>query len=214
MAQPHTGNVAKKRKLSKGDNGAPVQQKLLKHQHTTLIGPHETILAELAPKYHIKSTSVISSSKIRQRVTSAADHLVTVENTDKPCLVLLHARTDCLSKLITIVETLKRVLSQEGKPWWQYNQLYEQPERAPKKQDVVEETMLAKEGEGAKGEDDEEEEADEDYFETMGSRLEQAIHPEPPARAVKSLRIFLATTAVPELKLKSDVTVQTSSDGS
>lgn len=209
MAQPSPEVASKKRKLHREENDPPNKHCPTSSRPATLIGPHEAIIAELSSKYNLLPASVISSSKIRQRTTSATEHLLSIEGTNKPRVILLHARTDCLSKLITIVETTKRVLGQEGKAWWQYNQLFEQSERAEKKKkDVVEETMLEK------GNVDAEEEEEEDsYFETMGTRLEEAIHPAPKAKVVKSLRVFLAIAPIPELRMKGDVTLQTSSDG-
>lgn len=209
MAQPSAQHVAKKRKLNDGDNVCGGKQQKGGPRPASLLGPHEAILAELAPKYNVLPASVISSSKIRQRTVSATTHLLATEENSKPCVVLLYARTDCLSKLITIAETVKRVLGQEGKSWWQYNQMYEQPERiVEEKKDVIEETVLDR-GDA----DEDESEATSDYFETMGPRLEQAIQPPPKLRTIKSLRIFLALHPVLELKTKQGITVQMDNTG-
>lgn len=207
MAQSSTQAAANSRKVAGETYGSSKKNFPPPTRAGALIQPHEAILAELSTKYNVLHASVISSSKIRQRTSSATEHLLPVEETVKPRLVLLHARVECISKLITIVETVKRVLDQEGKAWWQYNQLYDQPEKPQKARDVVEQTRL--EGVHANESDGEEE----DYFETMGARLEQAIRPEPKSRPVKSLRIFLAAGPVAELRMKGNVTVQTSIDG-
>ncbi|KAL2202937.1 hypothetical protein CC79DRAFT_1373084 [Sarocladium strictum] len=206
MAQSSTQDVSNNRKIAGENHVSSKKKPSFPTPAGTLIQPHEAVLAELSTKYDILHASVISSSKIRQRTASATEHLLAPNETKKPHLVLLHARVECISKLITIVETAKRVLDQEGKAWWQYNQLYEQSEKLQKAKDVVEETRL--EGVHANESDGDEEE----FFETMGARLEQAIRPEPKSRPVKSLRIFLATGPVAELRTKSNVTVQTSSD--
>ncbi|KAH8170497.1 hypothetical protein LIA77_09278 [Sarocladium implicatum] len=208
MAQPSAQHIAKKRKLHDGDDVRATKDER-KPRPASLLGPHEAIIAELAVKNDVLPASVISSSKIRQRTVSATTHLLATDASGKPRVVLLYARTDCLSKLITIAETVKRVLSQEDKSWWQYNQMYEQAERiVEEKKDVIEETVLER---GNAGEDEDDDDETTDYFETMGSRLEQAIQPAPMVRTTKSLRIFLATGPVLELKTKKGVTLQTNS---
>ncbi|KAH6899991.1 hypothetical protein B0T10DRAFT_12326 [Thelonectria olida] len=165
-----------------------------------LIGPHKAMIAELAPKYDILPASVISSTQIRKRVTSIAQHLLS--QTDKPRVVLLHARTRDVCKLITVVEQCKRVIVEEGKPWYQYNQLFDEPER-PKKRDVVEETILQNEAE---------DDSDSDDFEVMHSRFEDAVLPPPSNRTVKSMRLFVSVVPVPELKSKGNTTMQSSEE--
>lgn len=115
-------------------------------------------------------------------------------------MVLLHSRTGEVCKLITIVEQCKRLLKEEGKTWFQYNEMFEVPERERK--DVVEETVLEKDGE--------DEDSDGDDFEVMASRFEEAVMPEPSRRVVKSLRVFLSVGEVGDLKNRKGVTVQSS----
>ena len=174
---------------------------------SSLIGPHEAAIAKLERKYDILAVAVISSSQIRKRVNIVAHHLAAAPNPaaeEKSALVLLHARPAEVCKLITIVEQCKRVLWEEGKPWYQYNQLFELP--PPKqKSDTVEETVLV-------GRDDQEEEADssedDDAFEPVESRLDKALQPPQPRRALKSMRVYLSCSPVQELKIESDVTIQ------
>lgn len=207
MAQSSRLPASKKRKLNQGaSESLGIHHDAAKTaQPATLVTPHQPILAELSQKYDILPSSVISSSKIRQRTTAATRHLLKApeerssSGERKTRVVLLYARTDCLSKLVTIVEMAKRILGEAGRGWWQYNQLYEPEER--KKKDVIEETVLEKGGD------------EEEFFETMGARLQEAILPEPKTRMVKSLRVFIATGPVAELKTKTGVTVQTSNDG-
>ncbi|ODA80323.1 hypothetical protein RJ55_03281 [Drechmeria coniospora] len=163
-----------------------------------LIGPHESITAELQLKHDVLVASVISSTKIRKRITQIAAHLG--ESAGKPRVVLLHARTAEVCKMITIVEHCKRALKEKGKAWYQYNQLFDVPDEPRKKRDVVEETVL----------DKEDEPSDDDDFEAMQSRFENALLPPASDRTVKSMRIFLSPQLVPELRSKDDVTEQTS----
>ncbi|CAF3445690.1 unnamed protein product [Fusarium graminearum] len=169
-------------------------------QTFALGAPHESIIAELKPKYDVLPASVISSTQIKKRVTHVANHLLA--QGDRRQIALLYARTADVCKLITVVEKCKQVLSEEGKQHYQYNQLFDQPEK-PRRKDIVEETILEKgtmdeEGDGS-GSDD---------FEVMHSRFEDAVLPRPSQRIIKSMRVFLSIIPIPELKLKKGVTVQ------
>ncbi|KAF4466143.1 DNA RNA-binding Alba [Fusarium albosuccineum] len=164
---------------------------------SALIAPHEAILAELESKYDVLAASIISSTHISKRITHVVSHLV--GESEQPRAVLLHARTADVCKLITVVEKCKRVLGEEGKACWQYNQLFDLPEK-PKKREIIEETVL---GKGVQDDD-----SDSDDFEVMHSRFEDAVLPRPSARSVKSMRVFLSIAPIPELKSKKGVTVQ------
>lgn len=140
----------------------------------------------------------------------------TTKTRERPCAVLLYARPAEVCKMITVAETCKRLLEEAGQmTWYQYNQLFDLPaeyaERAKRKKRrgvVVEETVLLR----VNGEDqqDGDDASESDAFETMQSRFEKAVLPPPPERMTKSLRIFLSTTAMPELKAKDGVTLQAS----
>lgn len=205
---------SKKRKADpSGDPTGPGgQAKKAAHQPPpeshNLLAAHELIIAELSPKYDVLAASVISSTQIRKRVTYATGHLLGGGSPGpKPAVVLLHARPADVCKLITVVEQCKRVLGAEGKPCFQYNQLFELPEAAVKR-DVVEKTILeGADGNGDNGDDGDSE--DDDDFEVMESRLEKALLPQPTTQVVKSMRIFLSVAAIPELKTRSGVTLQT-----
>ncbi len=182
-------------------------------QDSPLYKPHAAILQDLAAKYDILPASVISSTPIRKRLVHMTTHLLgTAGEQKKPRAVLLYARTAEVCKMITVAEKCKRLLEEQGKAvWFQYNQLFDLPredaERArnkKKRKQVVEETVLHVE------EEDDEEDDESDAFETMQSRFEKAVLPPTPERTTKSLRIFLSTAAIPELKAKDGVTVQTS----
>ncbi|KAF5663256.1 hypothetical protein FDENT_13186 [Fusarium denticulatum] len=163
-----------------------------------LLAPHETIIAELNSKYDILPASVISSTKIKKRVIQVTEHIMTQD--DRPRVALLYARTTDVCKLITVVETCKRIVSEEGKAYYQYNQLFDQPERS-KSNDIIEETILEKTIQ-------EDNDSDNDDFEVMHSRFEDAVLPQPSPRSVKSMRVFISTMPIQELKIKKGVTVQ------
>ncbi|KAL4725175.1 hypothetical protein ACLX1H_007321 [Fusarium chlamydosporum] len=165
-------------------------------QTSTLAAPHESIIAELKPKYEVLPASVISSTQIKKRIVHVANHLLA--HGDRPRVALLYARTADVCKLITVVEKCKRVLNEEGKAYYQYNQLFDQPDK-PKRKDIVEETIIEK-GTTDEGNDD----SDNDDFEVMHSRFEDAVLPRPSPRTVKSMRIFLSVAPIPELKSKKE----------
>ncbi|KAL6921751.1 hypothetical protein ACHAPO_006956 [Fusarium lateritium] len=169
-------------------------------QTFALAAPHESIIAELKPKYGVLPASVISSTQIKKRIIHVTNHLLA--QGDRPQIALLYARTADVCKLITVVEKCKRVLSEEGKQCYQYNQLFDQPEKA-KRKDIVEETILEK---GTM--DEEDDDSGSDDFEVMHSRFEDAVLPCPSQRTIKSMRVFLSVVPIPELKLKKGVTVQ------
>lgn len=168
---------------------------------TAFITPHDAVLAELNPKYDILVASVISSTQIRKRVTYVLNHLL--KKTEKPPVVLLHARTADVCKLITVVEQCKRVMVDESKAWCQYNQLFDLPQGS-KMRDIVEETVLGQKT------SDKEDDSDGDHFEVMHSRFENAVLPRPVSNTTKSMRIFLSVASVPELRSKPGITTQTS----
>ncbi|CEI66846.1 hypothetical protein FVEN_g8499 [Fusarium venenatum] len=169
-------------------------------QTFALAAPHESIIAELKPKYDVLPASVISSTQIKKRIIHVTNHLLA--QGDRPQIALLYARTADVCKLITVVEKCKRVLSEEGKQYYQYNQLFDHPEK-PKRKDIVEETILEK---GTM--DEEDDDSGSDDFEVTHSRFEDAVLPCPSQRTIKSMRVFLSVVPIPELKLKKGVTVQ------
>ncbi|KAM4065633.1 hypothetical protein HRG_010639 [Hirsutella rhossiliensis] len=198
--QPDQGRTKRKRPADAAEPRKKADRHPPGQRAASLIGPHEAIVDALQAKYDVLVASVISSTQIRKRVELAVARMAAVvASPEKPRIVLLHAKTAQVCKMITIVEQCKRILADEGKACYQYNQLFDLPVE-PRRPDVVEETVLDKDGEDS-GHDD---------FEVMGSRFEQAVLPPPPARTVKSMRIFLSRQPIPELEKKDDVTIQTS----
>ncbi|KAJ4145939.1 hypothetical protein LMH87_004770 [Akanthomyces muscarius] len=189
-------------------------------QDSPLYKPHASALQALAAKYDVLPASVISSTPIRKRLVHITTHLLgTTDGQNKPRAVLLYARTAEVCKMITVAEKCKRLLEEQGQAtWYQYNQLFDlsredaargkkkEKKKKKKKKRVVEETVLHVE----EADEEEEEDDESDAFETMQSRFEKAVLPQATDRTTKSLRIFLSTTAIPELKAKEGVTVQTS----
>ncbi|KAL7913915.1 hypothetical protein GGI35DRAFT_229472 [Trichoderma velutinum] len=197
-----TDSASKKRKHS---SSQPAPSKKARTQgNPTLIGPHEAILKELSAKHNVLALSVLSSTQIRKRVSSASSHLL--DKSAESRVTLLHARPADVCKMITVAEQCKRLLGEKGQAWYQYNELFDLPSEAKKKKKNPRERGDVEE------EAEENSDSDEGAFEAMGSRFEQAVLPPPRAQTYKSLRIFISHQAIPELNSKENVTVQTSDD--
>ncbi|KAG5915198.1 hypothetical protein E4U42_000104 [Claviceps africana] len=203
-AEITTAAASKKRKDAPDVPPPPKRSKPQPSPGTSLIGPHEALLSQLRPKYSVLAASVLSSTKIRKRVTQITSHLGC--QSGLPAVVLLHARTADVCKMITIAEQCKRILKGQGRSWFQYNQMFDLPAR---KGDVVEETILGGEEGGPSGDEDD------DGFEDMAGRFEKAVRPAPAVRerAVRSMRVFLSGQAVRDLEAMKGVTMQSSEDG-
>lgn len=195
-------NSSKKRKQQSSSQPAS-SKKPRTQSNATLIGPHEGVLKELSMKHNVLALSVISSTQIRKRVSSATSHLL--EKTSDSRAVLLHARPADVCKMITVAEQCKRTLGEQGKTWYQYNELFNLPAEAKKKRPSSNKADVEEV-------DDDESDSDDNAFETMQSRFERAVLPPPRAQAYKSLRIFISSQSIPDLKAREGVTVQTSED--
>ncbi|KKO96634.1 hypothetical protein THAR02_11265 [Trichoderma harzianum] len=197
-----TDNASKKRKHS---SSQPAPSKKPRTQaNPTLIGPHETILKELSAKHNVLALSVLSSTQIRKRVSSASSHLL--DKSEESRAILLHARPADVCKMITVAEQCKRLLGDKGQAWYQYNELFDLlPEAKKKKKNTRERGDVEEEAE-------EDSDSDEGAFEAMESRFEQAVLPPPRAQTYKSLRIFISHQGIPELNSRENITVQTSED--
>src|SRR6478735_7828613 len=126
---PEHGSGKRKPDTSLSSDAQPIKRSRgheVPTQTFTLAAPHESIIAELKPRYDVLPASVISSTQIKKRITYVANHLLT--QGDRPRVALLYARTDDVCKLITVVEKCKRVVIEEGRAYYQYNQLFDQPE--------------------------------------------------------------------------------------
>ncbi|KAM0450135.1 hypothetical protein ACHAO4_007019 [Trichoderma viride] len=195
-------DVSKKRRQQ--SSSQPASSKRPRTEgNATLIGPHEGVLKELSTKHNVLALSVISSTQIRKRVSSATSHLL--DKTSDSRAVLLHARPADVCKMITVAEQCKRMLDEQGRAWYQYNELFDLPVEARKRR-------IASKKADSEEVDDDESDSDDNAFETMQSRFEQAALPPPRARAYKSLRIFISSQPIPDLKARENVTVQTSED--
>ncbi|KAL9001235.1 MAG: hypothetical protein Q9169_000419 [Polycauliona sp. 2 TL-2023] len=81
----------------------------------------------LQSQYDISTMSIISSSKVNQKVKSLIDRVekFTFANLSaKPGVVALHAKAACASKLISVVEIAKKDIEKRGNKWYQYTKAH------------------------------------------------------------------------------------------
>ncbi|KAI1750774.1 hypothetical protein F4782DRAFT_232796 [Xylaria castorea] len=171
-------------------------------------------------RYEVQLQSVISSSKIQQRVTAMLRHLTpptqssSTESsstepppdtaTSKTRVSILRAKATEAGKLVSIAEIAKREIEEEqpagsdGKAsrWFQYIALGEELIQKPRNEGntIIEETVLG--GPNADKRDHDED----DEFEVMKTPFERAIEGRPLVRGVPVMSLFLSRSSIEELK--------------
>lgn len=192
--------------------------------------PLRTLIAELSPKYDIKTLSVLSSTSISKRVNSVLSHLGRITAWDTsvlPGVVLLYARSNSTNKLITIVETVRRRIHEAEQKWYQYNRLYEM-EWAAKQQSrgrqpqshrtetMIEDTIMSldndDDGGGDSGEDGQDDGDDFEVMATPQTVFERAVHGEEKTKQMAHMSIFLSRIPIPELKAKENFALQSNEE--
>lgn len=184
-------------------------------------------LRHLQDSFNFTTMSIISSSKMEQKVRNLLMRTKRQPKETKPGVVILAAKADVASKMVGIVEIAKRTIQQEGGKWWQYSKLYPQmvelkkktkkPKRAEGGKSLREwddeqkqkgETVSE---EGKENQDDgtipqeanpeEDEDEDEGAFQTMGRRQVMAYDENrSKMRAIPIMTIYLSQAPVPALK--------------
>ncbi|CAK7272156.1 hypothetical protein SEPCBS119000_004975 [Sporothrix epigloea] len=197
------------------------------------------VLKDLEPKYIVRTLSVISSTRMEKRIKAVLEHLASSSTqlakkdttAALPSIVLLHARAADANKLISIVEVVKRRMRQgyfavnrgddtssndaaagqkkKGKKasqvpataWYQYNRVY----------DVASaETLGPTPNELAV--EDSHVEPEDDGFEPMARRFEDALTGGEKAPITTYMSIFLSRAPVLELQRNPEMTAQSSLD--
>lgn len=110
-------------------------------------------------------------------------------------MVVFTAKAEVASKMISIVEIVKRNLGREGGKWFQYIAVDGQVVENKKKKDSEED------GKG-KEKDDGEEEGEEDGFEVMKTPFERIIEDRPKVRSVPVMAIYLSRVRIDDLRKK------------
>ena len=90
-------------------------------------------LHHLQKTYDFATMSIVSSSKMEQKVRNLLLRIKAPVESTKPGIVILTAKADVASKLVGIVEIAKRTIQQEGGQWWQYSKLHPQMVELKKK---------------------------------------------------------------------------------
>jgi hypothetical protein len=174
--------------------------------------PHESVLAELRPKYHVATFSVISSTSIAKRIDQILAHLGRFHPADNavlPGVVLMHARSRDAAKMVSVAELVRRKIHEAGQKWYQYNRLYEVEATAQEAGTVIEETTV----QGVRQDMSEVSgEARDDCFDATPSMLEQAVLGRPKSDHTLYMSIFLSRVPMPELRAKDNITAQSNSD--
>ena len=182
-------------------------------------------------KYEIITMSILSSSKIEQKVRNL---LLRISKSDcanikaKPVIVMLHAKGDVASKMVSIVEIAKAEIQKEDGKLYQYNGLHgetselkvkkleragggktvaewakEHPECENESRETINECGKYTLGTSDQSDDDVEmADATEDAFETMAppNRGYDTTEARKKVRAYPVLTIYLARVPIPELK--------------
>lgn len=154
--------------------------------------------------YNANTMQIISSSKMSAKIARSLDTLVLgkINLADvkcKPGLVVMYAKAATASKLVSVVEVVKREIGQKGEKWYQYNALSETMVVIPRKID--------KSKKGGKREDKDSmdvdgEEEEDTYFETMKTKQERLLEGTDRMRAVPVLTVYLSRVPIEKLKHK------------
>ena len=169
--------------------------------------------------------SIISSSKIQQKVKNLLLHLeksTSSDGTAQPSIVVLSAKASVGGKLVSIIEIAKKAVEKKGGKWWQYSRLcgrimemtkedargaiggltegWKQNEDLGGEVDhVMSDAGSAKHGDGDRDDDG--------AFETMGATgrpksisVLSKDGARKKFRAVPVMSIYISSVAVPELK--------------
>ena len=104
----------------------------------TVLPPHLLFLKE---KYSFATMSILTGSKIEQKVRVLIAHLSRFNFLDreaKPGIVALHARANAASKLISVVEIAKRDIEAQpkGGKWYQYSRVSAELKEIPRNMPV------------------------------------------------------------------------------
>jgi hypothetical protein len=142
----------------------------------------------LSRAYEVRKLSVISSTQISSRtaaVLSALDKDVPAG--EKPVVVCLTAQSRVASKLISIVEIVKRELLSKQVHYFQYNALTSQMTEIPRQTKKTN-------GHAAAGATSENDDDDDNAFQTMG------VDAGMKRRVVPVMQVYLSKVAIKELR--------------
>lgn len=159
--------------------------------------------SSLRGMYDLVTLGVAGGTQISSRTSAVLAKLLstttTGDETTKTSIVALTATSKAASKLISIVEIAKRELLARGQKVYQYNALGSRMTEIPRRTHV--ETVVTAENPA----EEESDESEEDAFEVMGGVVAAAApgqeSEEMKKRNIPTLKIYLSTVSVKELKL-------------
>jgi hypothetical protein len=97
---------------------------------------HHILHPKLSETYDIHPISIISSTQITKKVTSALSTLSVFSSAihvTKPSVVMMYAKASVASKMISVAEITKREIEAEGGDWYQYSRIQDLEEVVPPK---------------------------------------------------------------------------------
>lgn len=86
--------------------------------------PHE--VRHLSSKYDFTTMSILSSARINDKVKNLllrVEKFSFADPKSKPGIVILHAKSEVASKMISIVQIAKENIEHDNGKWWQYSKL-------------------------------------------------------------------------------------------
>ncbi|GAB1316246.1 DNA/RNA-binding protein Alba-like domain-containing protein [Madurella fahalii] len=209
-------SVGKRKFLS--DSNAPNRKKRRsadpqpQPQSSTTSPYHEVykpLLAKLDSRFQVKTMSVMPSTSISKHVDRALEHLGRFSAWDQtvfPGVVLLCAKSAASSKLITISELVRRRIAEADQKWFQYNILsetmWEEASQPTEDPSVVEDTFMAVDR-------DDEEDADDEYFEPIRPTIHEQAVRSPKVRYKAHMVVLLSRVRLDELRGGKNISLQT-----
>jgi hypothetical protein len=158
-------------------------------------------LVHLLAKYHLKTGAIRSNSAISQVVGDVVTLLARPGPDDKPGIFIIDGRPGVSNKVITIAEVAKRAIAENGGVYYQYTSCTSEVVEVKNRKDIKMKAPEASgiESSGAAGNDVRQSE-DEEAFESMAVVSNISSQAKPKIRAVPSMKIFMSSFPVPELK--------------
>ena len=213
-APPPTSSKKTKKKLQKSSRAEndDIQESMQLESTRAVTSPHDISseplntaqnLLGLEGTHDVTSMSIISSSKIEQKVTRALQILSEYPAIPpaKPKAVMLHSKAPVASKMISIAEIIKRELVKNSGKWYQYNKLGEVVEEKKdkdggrgKEKNTGEDVSMTENGSG------DAENASDEEFETMKTPFERAIEGKPKIRATPVMTLYLSRVRIDSLR--------------
>ncbi|KAI9811618.1 MAG: hypothetical protein M1827_005367 [Pycnora praestabilis] len=154
-------------------------------------------MSHLEAQYDVSSINIISSSKMNTKATEILRRLKTSRDgpaAGRPALIVLTAKVGVASKLIGVVEIVKRAIKDDQGTYYQYNELQSVMVELKGTEEAVE-VRVEKDVEIGDGNDDEGEEA----FEKMGHKSTKGITERKKVRAIPTMVIYLSGSQIPAL---------------